>query len=133
GGEPGLVGYAAWNFGSEVALGQEGAPDARAIVDAAQRGDFELALPAFALCEPYGTVTQRARQRRQSFVPIENQLRDLQRNPANQELVEGLRRNVAAALEFDRRETDELERVVGELLGCATVLPLTTDAHDLSA
>lgn len=128
-----MISYAESNFVLELALGQEGEPDARAILEAAQRGEVALALPAFALCEPYGTVTQRARQRRQSFSPIENQLRDLQRNAANQELVEALRRNVATALEFDRREMDDLERVVGELLQCVRILPLSSDAHHLSA
>jgi len=128
-----LIGYVESNFVLELALGQEGAPDARQLLEAAQAAEIELVIPVFALCEPYGTVTSRARLRRQSFRPIEDRLRDLQRNQGNQDLVEGLRTHLASLLELDRNEMNALEQVTRDLLTCASVLPLTPEVHEASS
>jgi predicted nucleic acid-binding protein len=128
-----LIGYVESNFVLELALVQEGALDARQLLEAAQEGEIELAIPVFALCEPYSTVTNRARLQRRSWQPIEDQLRDLQRNAENQDLVEGLRAHLARLLELGRGEMNSLEQVIRELLICAAVLPLTPEVHEASS
>lgn len=126
-----MIAYVESSWVVRVALGQEGADDARALLEAVREDGVELAIPVFSLCEPYGTVTNLARGRRRSFSPVEDQLRDIERTPDNQVVVEELRARLADLVALDKREMDSLEAIIRELLDVATVLPLSaaTYAH----
>jgi hypothetical protein len=128
-----LIGYAESNFVLEIALGQEAAADARELLAAAQDGQIELAVPIFALCEPYGTVTNNAYLRRRTTEELDARLRRAERNEENRELAAAAREGWAtAAFTLDKQETDALEAVIAELLEIATVLPLTPAIHTAS-
>ena len=55
--------YVESNFVLELALGQEESEQADRLLVAAEQGTIEIALPAFALSEPFSMITQRARER----------------------------------------------------------------------
>jgi predicted nucleic acid-binding protein len=128
-----VIAYVESSWVMRVTLGQEGAADARTLLDAAREGEIELAIPMFSLCEPYTTVVNLARSRRRSFRPIEDQLRDIERTPENQELVEELRARLGDLVALDKREMDSLEGIVRDLLDVATVLPLSAETHARAA
>jgi len=128
-----LIGYVESNFVLEIALGQEGAADARELLAAAQEGQIELAIPMFALCEPYATVTNNAYGRRRTSEELDSQLRRAERNQENRDLAAAARQGwAAAAVTLDKQEMDSLEAVVADLLQVATVLPLTAAIHAAS-
>jgi predicted nucleic acid-binding protein len=128
-----VIGYIESSWVVRVALGQEGADDARALLGAAQNEEMELVIPVFSLCEPYSTVTALARGRRRSFRPVEDQLRDIERTRENQEIVEGLRARLADVVALDQRQMDALEAIARDLVGVATVLPFSTSTHEHAA
>lgn len=56
-----MIVYVESNFVLEIALGQEENAEARRILNLAHEALVEIAVPSFALCEPFGTITQRGR------------------------------------------------------------------------
>jgi predicted nucleic acid-binding protein len=128
-----LIVYLETNFVLEIALARETEADARRILELAEAGEVQLVIPVFSLCEPYGTVSYRARKRGSAFAEVGRQLQDLGRGEANRELVEVMRPRVADIVEIDVRERTVLEEVIGRVLRCATVLPFSTEEFDVAA
>jgi predicted nucleic acid-binding protein len=122
--------YVESNFVLEIALAREGENDARALLDAAEQGEIELAVPVFSICEPYGTVSYRGRKRAQDFAVLQRQLEDLGRGGANQQLVAAMTPSLADVIGVEARERAELEHTVRRLLDTATILPLTAETLD---
>lgn len=59
-----MIVYVETNFVLEVALGQEQAEAAAEILNRAEGGEIELAIPYLSLVEPFSTVTKRHRDRK---------------------------------------------------------------------
>lgn len=73
-----MIVYVESNFILELALGQEQAPFAEAILRLAEAGKVELAIPSFAVSEPFTTIMhRRGEQRRQydAFLKTLNQIK----------------------------------------------------------
>lgn len=134
--------YVETNFLLEVALGQEQAEAAGEILAHAERGEFELAVPAFSLAEPFSTVTHRHRDRRQLASALSVQAKDLLRSAPHQQDALSLEPLVGVLVQIGRRETDRLVSTVERLLTVATIvqvdLPIFQNAmryratHELS-
>ncbi len=111
-----MIVYVESNFVLEVALGQEQAPSAEAILAKAETGEIHLAFPEFALTEPFSTITYQGRQRRSLSNSLSDQLRQLERSVPHQEVVSLLRPAPTLLGEIERREIDLLESTVDRML-----------------
>jgi len=120
-----VIVYAESNFLLEIALGRENEAGARQILDRAENGAIELAVPVFCLCEPFSTVAYRARKRAQEFRAVQRQLEDLGRGEAHRDLINAVATPLSDVLDVEIRERTQLEDVVGRLLNCANILDLS--------
>jgi predicted nucleic acid-binding protein len=120
-----VIVYVESNFLLEIALGRESEAAAREILDRAEQRDLDLAVPSFALCEPFSTLSYRARKRSQDLRPMRQQLEDLGRGDVYRDLIDAVAPRLADVLDVEIRERTVLEEVVGRLLGCATILQLS--------
>jgi predicted nucleic acid-binding protein len=125
-----LILYIESNFVLEIALGREDEATAREILDRAEEGLIQLVVPIFSLCEPYSTVSYRARKRAQEFGAVERQLQDLGRGDVHRELVDAVATPLSDVLNVAVRERETLEDVVGRLLRCARILPFSEASFD---
>lgn len=85
-----MIVYVESNFFLEVALGQEQASPAEAILTLAEKGQIELTFPGFALSEPFATLMQRDRDRRRLRSSFTEMLHQLQRSEPHKQLVSDL-------------------------------------------
>lgn len=114
--------YVESNFVLELALEQEQADAAEAILAQAERHQIELALPSFSLSEPFSTVTHRSRRRNALAVDVKEQLRDLRRSTAHRQDIGILEPVVRVLRQVNQRETHRLNVTVDRLLMIATVI-----------
>ncbi len=83
-----MIVYVESNFILEMVLGQKYASATDSILQLAESGKIELAFPSFALCEPFATITRRARDQERLSKSIEgmlDQLPSILRDLANKE------------------------------------------------
>lgn len=121
--------YVESNFVLELALGQEQAPAAQAILERAERGEITLALPAFSLSEPFSTVTQRSRNLRRLARQLGSQLQELARSYPHEADVHTLESASTVFASVERRELQRLTTTVGRLLSVATIIPLNLSTY----
>lgn len=114
--------YVESNFVLELALGQEQANAAEAILVQAERRQIELALPSFSLSEPFSTVTHRSRRRSAVAVNVNEQLRDLRRSSVHRQDIATLEPVVGVLRQVNQRETNRLNVIVDRVLTIATVI-----------
>lgn len=119
-----MIVYVESNFVVEMALGQEQAPAADAILDLATRRLINLAIPSFALSEPYATVKYHAVLRRELSQSFDRHLRELGRSKAHEDVVSLGRQAYEALQAVEKLELDRLQAVVGRLLRVARTLNL---------
>jgi predicted nucleic acid-binding protein len=75
-----VIVYVETNFVLQLALRQEEAGAADAILERAKRASIKLVLPAFSLSEPFSTLTYRALERRGIYNSLTQQLALLSRS-----------------------------------------------------
>lgn len=83
-----MIVYAESNFILEMVLGQKQAIAAETILQLAEKRKIELVFPNFALCEPFATITRRARDQERlgkSIADMLDQLPNILRDLANKE------------------------------------------------
>jgi predicted nucleic acid-binding protein len=85
-----MIVYVESNFVLEVALEQEQASSAEAILRSAESGKIELAFPNFALSEPFTTVTHRHKERLHMRRALEQMLEELRRSEPHKQIVSDL-------------------------------------------
>lgn len=118
--------YVESNFVLEIALGQEQASAAEAVLERSERGEITLAIPSFSLSEPFSTVSHRSRSFRKLGKDLGNNLRELGRSHPHQEGVRALESAPAFFAGIEKRELERLTLTVGRLLSMAIVI--ATDA-----
>lgn len=114
-----MIVYVESNFVLEIVLGQEQAGSAEALLALAENGAIELALPAFALAEPFATITQRERARRKLVNDVSATLRDMQRSAHYIGEAALLAQAVAGLATIADREHASLRGIIQRLLGVA--------------
>jgi predicted nucleic acid-binding protein len=117
-----LTVYVESNFVLEVALGQEQSDAAEALLALAESGRIDLAFPAFALSEPFATVTQRGRERRRLVTQLRSQLKELARSHPHRQAVSSLEPTLDILTQIEQREADLLISAVERLLRCGTII-----------
>jgi predicted nucleic acid-binding protein len=116
--------YVESNFVLELALGQEQADAAEDIVRRAERGEIELAFPAFSLSEPFATVAQRAKARSGVAKSLDEHRRELARSSPHRGDLGPLEAVPAVLAEIGRRELSMLAATMGRMLEAGTPLQL---------
>ena len=111
-----MIAYVESNFVLELALGQEEAPSAQDILELAETNKIQLVYPAFALSEPFSTITYRALERRRLYDSLAIQLGQIQRSQPHHQIASALKAVLSMWLDMGKKETDLLESTVKRLL-----------------
>jgi predicted nucleic acid-binding protein len=123
-----VIVYVESNFLLELALGQEEREFAAEILALAERRLIDLAYPAFALGEPFSTVSHRARERDRLASQVAAQVRELGRSAPHQQLAATLQHVPAALAGIGKVEFDLLEESVARLLAAGRGLQTDSDS-----
>jgi predicted nucleic acid-binding protein len=115
------------NFGLELALDQEQAGAARSLLELDENRSVALAIPAFALSEPFGAVQRRTSDRNALLAMLDRQSRDLQRSPRHHEVVRSINESRFVLEGLKQHETDELITALQRVLDVATTIPLAME------
>lgn len=119
-----MIVYVESNFVLEIALGQEQAESAEELLRQCESGPNDLRFSTFALAEPFATITQRGRARRQLTNSLEEQVRQLARSQPHQAEVQKLQPAPDLLKSIEAREINRLQDTVVKLLQTGTSLPL---------
>lgn len=123
-----MIAYVEANFILELALKQEQAASAEAILQFAEQGKIELALPAFALAEPFSTLEFRSLERRRLVEAFDRPLRELQRSEAHEPLVVALHEALGEFERIAERQAEGLQATATRLLDAAGLIELDARA-----
>lgn len=121
--------YVESNFCLELALQQERASDAEQILQWGEAGKITLVFPAFAICEPFSTLTYYQRQRTELVDDFSRHFRQLDRSAPHQPVVASAKPLMASLLDIGRIQSDRLGDVVARMLKCGRSLPLDAALH----
>lgn len=116
--------YVESNFVLEIALGQHEAAAAESILAGAKLGKINLAVPVFALLEPFSTVTQRGNRRRNLTNRLDEELRDLRRLLPHGDDVRELERLGTVFDAIKDRETLRLVSTVKQMYEVAKIIDI---------
>ena len=111
-----MIVYVESNFFLEVALGQEQASPAEAILALAESGKIQLAFPSFAFSEPFATVAQRDRERRRLRMSFIEMLKQLQRSEPHKQITSDLQHVPLVLTNIVKKEFDLLQLTVSRVL-----------------
>lgn len=112
------------NFILEIALKQEEAASARAILRLAQQGRAQLAVPAFVIGEALYAMTGKNVERRQLLQSLNRQLGQLQRSHHRRKLTEAGTSVAQALAQVEREDMDRLEQTLRKITSVAQVAAL---------
>lgn len=107
----------------EIALGQEQAAAAEAILERAEHREFSLVIPWISLAEPFSTVEKRSRDRQQFIRELNRRLSDMRRSQRLEHEVQSIELAPTLFSRIDGDETDYLFQAAKRVLRVATVLP----------
>jgi predicted nucleic acid-binding protein len=116
--------YVESNFVLEIALGQEELVSAEKLLSAAERGAVQIALPSFALSEPFSRVTRGIRDRQAFVRQLNAQVEQLGRSTPHREEVGELQMIPSLVGRIDQREADRLHDTVSRILSTARLIEL---------
>jgi predicted nucleic acid-binding protein len=115
------------NFVLELAFQREEFGPAQRILELASRREIDLAVPAYALSEPFEALVRRAKQRNETLLRLREQITELGRSAHFSDLKstsEGFVRWLAQSVET---EAAALDNAIGRILDCAHVIPFTAE------
>lgn len=118
--------YVESNFVLEIALGQEQVSAAEAILDHAERHEVVLAVPWFALAEPFANVMKRSQDRNTLVNLMNRQLGDLRRSQVLEEVVRDMEVALDRLAPINREITNNLIQTTERILDIATVLSINS-------
>lgn len=123
--------YVESNFLLELAVGQEEASAAERILGMAEAREIEIAIPTFALIEPFSTISRRAKERKRLAESLSVQLQQLSRSKASKAVAEQFSQAPTALIEIAGLEFNGLRAIVYRLLVTSRVIPLNaTTFHE---
>jgi predicted nucleic acid-binding protein len=122
--------YVESNFVLQIALREEECDAADTILRSAESRKLQIAFPAFALSEPFATITHRGRERAKLCVTFEDQLRQLQRSQSHLQIVSELGSVLTTLRDIEKREVDSLESTVQRLLTVGKSIELTSQVFE---
>jgi predicted nucleic acid-binding protein len=124
-----LIVYVESNFILEIALQQEQAAGAEALLGLAEVGRISMRWPAFCLAESLGTLMRRGNARQSVQSQILQQAKDLGRSDAHTSLAEKLRGVSQELVAIEALESSRFDCVVKRLLSLGGPVPLDAETH----
>jgi hypothetical protein len=119
------------NLVLEIALGQQGSADAEAIIDVAERQGIPLAVPSFAMFEPFSRVTNSGRRRKTlKNQIIEKELPELRRSTPHGRNVRDLESIAGIFDEIEQREKQLLAATVRRLFQVAEIIAVDSAVYE---
>lgn len=125
-----MVVYVESNFALEIALDQEEAGVAQQILGFAEDGRITLAIPSFALGEPYSTVALHRILRSQVLNDLRNQGVQLRRSASHRALATSLDAIATDLGHIAGRDLDRLEEITRRLLAAGVVIDMSLPIFD---
>ncbi|HZZ29080.1 MAG TPA: hypothetical protein VFE46_13865 [Pirellulales bacterium] len=117
--------YLESNFVLELALQQQESNQAEQLLALAEKGTIELAIPVFALCEPFSTISQRSRNRQRLISQLSVELQDLQRSWLHVPLTKKVEMVASQLAAIEQSERNQLEKTISRLINVGRSIPLT--------
>jgi predicted nucleic acid-binding protein len=111
-----MIAYVESNFFLEIALGQEQAMFAKAILSLAEQDKIELAFPSFALSEPFTTLTYRRGRRSSLYRELEVTLKEIKRSEALRPIAQNMETLIVALKQAQGDDFDPLHSVLARML-----------------
>jgi len=126
--------YIESNFVLQLALQQEEAGYAEAILAYAEAGRTEIAFPSIAITEPLSTITYRGLERRRLYNSLTSELTQLRRSAPHQNIALALQVLLVSWAEIEKKEVDLLQSSIQRVLSVSTRIELdsTTFQHALN-
>ena len=125
--------YVESNFVLELALLQEESASGEAILRLGEERRARLVVPAYALVEPYGTLTRRQKRQKKVKEDLDVELGELARSATYADRLSGFRDLTALLIESADEADRRLEEVRSRLLRAAEVIPLDAVVLEASA
>jgi predicted nucleic acid-binding protein len=122
--------YVESNFVLEIALGQEQAAAAEKLLDAAETGEIEIAIPGFSLSEPFSRVTRTNRERSRIASQFDDHVNQMARSAPHHSEVKSLREIPSLVATIIRRETDLLIHTIERILAVSRQLNLNLETFN---
>jgi hypothetical protein len=122
--------YAESNFVLEITLGQRETAAVEAILALAAAGRVALALPSFALFEPFSIVTHRGRRRKQLLSQMNEEIRELRRSRPHVEDLHKLEPMASLFAAIEDREKERLHETVQQLFAVAEVIEIDAETYN---
>jgi predicted nucleic acid-binding protein len=122
-----VITYVESNFILELALEQEEAASAEAILLGAEQRLLELVIPAFALSEPFSTMSHRSRERKRLGNQLEEHFRQLRRSSRHAVTIQPVEKTPVVLLGLEKAESDALDLAITRSLRSAGRIELTSD------
>jgi predicted nucleic acid-binding protein len=120
--------YAESNFVLELTLEQEDAAACEEVLDLATQGALRLAIPAFALVEPFSTLEWRRRERRRLDIEARKHLKELARTQSLARRAESAADALTELMVSTAQvAAQRLREIRTELVAVADVLPLSSE------
>lgn len=119
-----MIAYVESNFVLEIALGQDQAAEAEAILRLAESGAIELAFPSIAVTEPFSTITYRHLQRRRLGKELTDQIKHLRRSAPHGATVLALQPMLPLLEAVGDREARLVASVVARMLALGQAIPV---------
>lgn len=121
-----MIVYIESNFVLELALGQEQAIFADAILKAAEAKKIELAFPSFALSEPFTTVMHRRGERRRQYDAFLKMLDQIKRSEAFKKIALDVEQLIDVLKQAQKNDFDPLHATIERMLAIGRVIEITT-------
>lgn len=121
--------YVESNFILEIALGQKESRYAMELLSKAENGDITLVFPAFALSEPFATVTQRDRRRKAVIRSMTGLFEDLERSDPHRHIAESMNPVIHELRNVYQNEVSRLESTVNRLLHIGRSIELDSASY----
>ncbi len=122
--------YIESNFVLEIALQQEEANAALEILALAETSKITLAIPIFALIEPFWSLSFRLKERKELINTLNTQLNQFKRSRLHQNLASTLDPLVNEIDDIGNKENSSLEQIVRRLLLTSKLLETTKLAFE---
>lgn len=116
--------YVESNYVLELVFGQEQWQSCESILDMAEAGSIELAIPALSLIEPYQRIVRRQRDREQLRRSLDQERAEVARVSAYQDPADQLQSLATFLLSSSQRDQARMLAVRGRILAACQVTPL---------
>jgi predicted nucleic acid-binding protein len=119
-----VIAYVESNFILELAFRQEDHLSCQALLQLAESGTIQLALPAYCVGEPYERLIRRDRQRRNVHRKLKEELKELARSAPYAHAAANLDGLTGLLVEAGDDELNSLNNTLTRLLNTAKLIPI---------